>query len=256
LSPADFPDQFPGQFPDHFSGHAGDYATYRPHYPDQLFRFLADNSSERRLAWDCATGNGQAALSLTRHFDRVIATDASDTQIAAAIAHPNIHYCVAAAERSGLDDASVDLVTVAQALHWFNTEAFLAETTRVLKPGGILAAWSYEKCSVNADVDPVFEQLLAEVENHWPAERSIVANRYRDINYPWPLIEVPQFSMSEDWHVDQALGYFRTWSASKRYQLEHKRDPVSRHEAALRHAWGDARRPISWPLTVKAGRRP
>lgn len=249
-------DLSPADFPDHFSGHAGDYATYRPQYPGELYRFLADNCAGHRLAWDCATGNGQAALSLTRHFDRVIATDASDTQIAAAKPHPDIRYAVAAAEHSSLAEASVDLVTVAQALHWFDIDAFLAEATRVLKPGGILAAWSYEKCSVDADIDPVIEQIFAEVENHWPAERRIVENRYSDIDYPWPLLEVPQFSMSEHWRVEQALGYFRTWSAGKRYQQEHGRDPVSRHEMALRKAWGNAGRAVSWPLTVKAGRRP
>jgi len=252
LSPAEFPDHFP----DHFSGHASDYAEYRPRYPAQLYGFLADNCVENRLAWDCATGNGQAAMSLIRHFDQVIATDASGTQIAAAKPHPDIRYAVAMAEQSGLADASVDLVTVAQALHWFNKDAFLAEATRVLKPGGILAAWSYEKCRVDSNVDPVIEQIFAEVENYWPAERRIVENRYRDVNYSWPSIEVPQYSMSEDWHVQQALGYFRTWSASKHYQQEHGRDPVSRHEAALRNAWGDARRAIGWPLTIKAGRRP
>jgi ubiquinone/menaquinone biosynthesis C-methylase UbiE len=251
LSPADFP----RHFPDHFSGHANDYAEYRPQYPDQLYGFLADNCVGRGLAWDCATGNGQAALSLVRHFDRVIATDASGTQIAAAKPHPDIRYAVATAEHSGLDAASIDLVTVAQALHWFDTDAFFAEATRVLKPGGIMAAWSYEKCSVDADIDPVIEQIFAEVENYWPAEREIVVNRYSDIHYPWPLIEVPHYAMSADWDVEQVLGYFRTWSANKRYQQEHGLDPVCRHETDLRNAWGSARRTISWPLMVKAGRR-
>jgi ubiquinone/menaquinone biosynthesis C-methylase UbiE len=256
LSPADIPGHFPEHFPDYFSGHASDYAEYRPQSPGQLYRFLADNCVERRLAWDCATGNGQAAVSLIRFFDRVVATDASGTQIAAARPHPEIRYAVAAAEDSGLAEASVDLVTVAQALHWFNIDAFLAEATRVLKPGGIVAAWSYEKCSVDADIDPIIERIFAEVENHWPAERRIVENRYSDIDYPWTLLEVPQYSMSEHWRVEQALGYFRTWSASKRYQQKNGRDPISRHEMALRKAWGNAGRAISWPLTVKAGCRP
>jgi len=243
-------------FPDHFSGHASDYAEYRPHYPDDIYQYLADNCSERRLAWDCATGNGQAALSLIRHFDRVLATDASSRQIAAAMPHPDIHYAVAAAERSGLAEASVDLVTVAQALHWFRTDAFIAEAGRVLKPGGILAAWSYEKCGVAADVDPIIGQIFAEVENYWPTQRRIVVNRYSDIDFPWPLLEAPQFFMSENWTVKQALGYFRTWSAAKRYQQAHGQDPISRYEDDLRRVWGVASRVMSWPLTFKAVRRP
>jgi SAM-dependent methyltransferase len=242
-------------FPDHFSGHASDYAEYRPQYPEALYRFLTDNCQQHELAWDCATGNGQAALSLAGYFEHVVATDASAEQIVAAEAHLNISYFVAPAENSGIAAAFVDLVTVAQALHWFDTEAFFAEVTRIVKPGGLLAAWSYEKSSVDADIDPILDAIFDEVEDYWPPERDIVMNRYRDIEFSWPEIEVPPISMIEDWKVEQMLGYCRTWSAARRYYVDRGVDPVAAHESELRNAWGEARRAVSWPLTIRVVRR-
>jgi len=242
-------------FPDHFSGHASEYATHRPYYPEALYRFLVDNCPQHDLAWDCATGNGQAAKSLAEHFERVIATDASAEQIEAAPARPDIEFRVAPAENSGIAATSVDLVTVAQALHWFDIPAFFDETTRVLKPGGLLAAWSYEKASVNAIIDPILDTIFDDVEDYWPPERDIVMNRYRDITFPWPEVEVPPISMTESWVVDQMLGYCRTWSASKRYQLDRGVDHVANHEPDLRQAWGEGSRVVNWPLTIRAARR-
>lgn len=242
-------------FADHFSGHANEYATHRPQYPEALYRFLVDNCQQHDLAWDCATGNGQAAKSLAEHFERVIATDASAEQIEAAPAHPDIEFRVAPAENSGIAAASVNLVTVAQALHWFDIDAFFDEATRVLKPGGLLAAWSYEKTSVNANIDPILDTIFDDVEDYWPPERDIVMNRYRDITFPWPEVEVPPISMTESWVVDQMLGYCRTWSASKRCQSDRGVDHVANHEPDLRQAWGEESRVVNWPLTIRAARR-
>jgi SAM-dependent methyltransferase len=242
-------------FADHFSGHASEYAAYRPQYPAALYQFLVDNCQQHQLAWDCATGNGQAALSLAGHFGRVVATDASTEQIAAAVPHPKIDYSVVRAESTGIAAASIDLVTVAQALHWFDIDDFFAEVARVVKPGGLLAAWSYEKSSAAEDIDPVLDAILDEVEDYWPPERDIVMNRYRDISFPWPEVDVPPISMVENWTVEQMLGYFRTWSASRRYQQDRGQDPVALYEVALRQAWGDRCRMVSWPLTIRVARR-
>lgn len=140
-------------FKDHFSGHSGSYAEYRPTYPDELFRFLDDCCAQHKLAWDCATGSGQAARALTPFFEQVIATDPSDAQIAAADSDPKVDYRIAPAEASGLDDNSIDLITVAQALHWFDIPGFLNEVQRVLTAGGVLAIWCYERCLVDSDCD-------------------------------------------------------------------------------------------------------
>ena len=109
---------------DHFSHASDDYRRWRPGYPDELFAWLAAMAPSRAVAWDCATGSGQAAGGLAAHFARVVATDASAAQVAEAEAFGRVEYRVAPAEDSGLPDASVDLVTVAQALHWFEFERF------------------------------------------------------------------------------------------------------------------------------------
>lgn len=245
----------PQNFQDHFSGHAGDYAAFRPQYPKELFRFLAERCAQRGLAWDCATGNGQAALALAGYFEQVVATDASKQQLASAVSHPKVVYRATAAEDSGLQDASVDLLTVAQALHWFDIDAFLAEAGRVLKPGGLLAVWSYDLCRVESAIDAVLRKMFDEVENFWPPERVFVANRYRDVILPWPELTVPDFEMSQHWSVEQSLGYFRTWSATRRYQRARGRDPIALHAAELRELWGGGRRTVRWPLTLRAARR-
>ena len=144
-------------FIDHFGARAAAYAAYRPTYPPTLFTYLADAAPARKLAWDCGTGSGQAAMALAGRFERVIGTDASAAQIAAAASHPQVRYLVAAAESSGLRDASVDLCTVAQALHWFNLEQFYAEVRRVLVPSGVLAVWTYS--ALNIDEETIDKHL-------------------------------------------------------------------------------------------------
>jgi SAM-dependent methyltransferase len=242
-------------FKDHFSGHANDYASCRPGYPESLFKFLAQTAPGQALAWDCATGSGQAARGLLPYFDRVIASDASTAQIAAAIPAARLEFRQASAELSGLDDESVDLITVAQALHWFDIAGFFAEARRVLKPAGVLAFWCYARNEAGKDCDPIISRMFAEVEDFWPPERAIVENHYRDIEMPFKEFAVPAFDMTVLWTADDILGYFRTWSASQRYLRERKTDPVSRIEADLRAAWGKRRRPVRWPLAVRAGRK-
>lgn len=243
-------------FKDHFSGHAGSYAAHRPTYPETLFAFLADICVDHELAWDCATGNGQAARSLTPFFRRVIATDASEQQIASAEQHPKIEFRVALAESSGIGAASVDLITVAQALHWFNIDAFFAEACRILKPGGVLAVWSYERCLVDAECNEIIEQVFDEVEDYWPSEREIVDGHYSSIMMPLPEIPVEAFDMRLDWTAAEMLAYMRTWSASRRYMQANNSDPVALYEQELRRTWGNGRRDLRWPLTIRVCRKP
>jgi ubiquinone/menaquinone biosynthesis C-methylase UbiE len=242
-------------FKDHFSGHSSSYAEYRPRYPDALFSFLADCCSRHELAWDCATGNGQAASALTPHFEHVIASDASEEQIQAAESHPKIEYRIAKAEASGLDDDAIDLITVAQAMHWFDIHGFLDETQRVLAPGGVLAIWSYEKCLVDPECDRLINELYVDiVGDYWPPERKLVADGYRSIELPMPMITAPEFAMKIHWSAEEMLGYLRTWSASQRYLKEHGVDPVSLIEDRLCAVWGEGSREVSWPLNLKIGR--
>ena len=205
-------------FPDHFSSRAADYARYRPDYPDALFDFLASLAPARRRAWDCATGSGQAAAALAARFEQVVGTDASALQIAAAVRKPGVLYRVALADASGLPNGSVDLVTVAQALHWLDRDRFWPEADRVLAAGGVIAVWCYDFLRVTPEVDAVVRRLSSEVVGpYWPPERALVDRGYGELEFPFEELPAPAFSMAKPWRFPDLLGYLRTWSASRRF---------------------------------------
>lgn len=239
-------------FNDYFSGHARAYAAARPDYPDSLFAFLAGQCRNRRLAWDCATGNGQAAHSLGSRFEQVLATDASTDQLAAARTKPGIFYCAALAEAAPLADQSVDLVTVAQALHWFAIDSFFGECDRVLVRGGVLAVWSYDLCRVDSGVDAATRRLYDELlSEFWPPQRRLVEARYQDVDFPFRRQSAPDFCLRRDWQREQFIAYLQSWSATQRYLRTQGQDPVALIAAELAAAWPDAvKKAVEWPLTL------
>lgn len=243
-------------FEDHFSAQAADYARYRPHYPPQLFEYLASVAPGRSLAWDCGTGNGQAAIALGEHFERVVATDASAEQIAHARPHPRVTYRVAPAERSGLEDRWADLVTVGQAVHWFGLKSFFEEVRRVGAAGSVLAVWAYDLFRVDASVDRVFRDFHESVERYWPPERKLVARRYADLPFPFEEIPVPAVQMTAAWDLERTLGYLSTWSSVKRCTKETGRDPLAEFAERFAGAWERPReeKTVTWPLVLRAGR--
>ena len=243
---------------DHFSGIAPGYATYRPHYPDALFDFLAERVPGRALAWDCGCGNGQATIALAERFDRVIGTDPSAAQIAQAPAHPRIEWRVAPGERSGIPSATCDLVTVAQALHWLDVDAFFREAARVAHPRGLVAVWCYGDVRLdNPDVDALVRHFSRTIVGpFWPPQRRMVDEGYRSIAMPLDEIDVPELEMKDHWTLEHLVGYIRTWSATTRYREASKADPTIDLAERLGDIWGDpseARR-VWWPLAVRAGR--
>jgi len=250
-------------FADHFSGHASAYAAYRPRYPDALFEAVVRRCAATRLAWDCGTGNGQAAVALARYVDRVVATDASTEQIAEAAPHERITYCVAPAGDSPLADASADLVTVAQALHWFDLDAFYAEVRRIVRPGGVIAAWTYtlfhappEDPQADA-IDAVLRHFYdAIVGPYWPEERRHIEARYQSLAFPFDEVEAPALTLTEDWALPDVIGYLRTWSAVQRYADATGTDPIDRIAGDLREAWGEPStvRTMHWPAPMRIGR--
>jgi ubiquinone/menaquinone biosynthesis C-methylase UbiE len=248
-----------GGFTDHFGSVSGAYAHYRPSYPAPLFDWLAGVAPARQRAWDCATGTGQAAIGLAAHFAEVVATDASASQLAAARPHPRVHYRLAAAESSGLEADSLDLVTVAQAVHWFDQPRFFAEVARVLSPGGVLAVWSYGIPELEGEgPDALLQHFYAAIVGpYWPPEKALVESGYRDLVLPFESLEAPPFAMEADWTLEQVLGYCASWSASARYRAALGHDPLERLAPALAAAWGETAlgRRIRWPLTLKASRR-
>lgn len=244
-------------FHDRFSEVSAEYAEWRPRYPDVLFDFLATVANRHGAAWDCATGNGQAAVGLARHFGRVTATDASQQQLAHAVANARVVYTVAPAEASGLPTQSVDLVTVAQAAHWLDRHAFYAEARRVLRPGGVVAIWCYGDVSIDPELDPVLRAFSeSTVGPYWPPERQLVRDGYRTIDFPFEEIDAPDFTIEQRLTLDSLAGYIRTWSATQRFIERHGRDPVDTLIRELEPLWGDAtrKRLARWPIGLRVGR--
>jgi ubiquinone/menaquinone biosynthesis C-methylase UbiE len=243
-------------FKDHFSGHARQYAEFRPTYPESLFATIASLAPGAKLAWDCATGNGQAALGLVRHVERVIATDASATQVANATPHERIAYAVARGEDAPLRDDAVDLVTIAQALHWLDTTRFFAEAARVLEPGGVFAAWGYGNPTVSPEIDPILIELYSgTLGPFWPAERRMIEEEYADLEIPFERIAIPASRLERAMTRDEFEGYLRTWSGTIRYVARHGTDPIAPAFARLTR-WWDATEPrvVRWPLFFLVGR--
>ncbi len=243
-------------FKDHFSGHAADYAAARPGYPPALADLLALHAGGHGLALDCGCGSGQLSVLLAERFDRVVATDASAEQIAHAAAHPRVTYVTAPAEHSGLPAHSTDLVVAAQAAHWFDLPAFWREVARIARPGGLAALVSYGSIAVSADLDPLLRQFHDEtLKDYWPAERWLVTGGYRDILFPLAELDLPPVAMTLDWTFGQMLAYLGTWSGVKAADKALGTSVLAEIAPRLGERWGDldARRTISWPLSIRAG---
>jgi ubiquinone/menaquinone biosynthesis C-methylase UbiE len=247
------------KFPDHFSGVAESYADFRPHYPSELFDYLGTLVSADSTVWDCAAGNGQATRGLALRFARVIATDASAEQIASARAVPRAEFRVALAENSGLPDSSVNMVTVAQAVHWFDLPRFYAEVNRVLTPGGVLAVWAYGINRVEGEeVDAIVQDFYGNTLGaYWPPSRLLVESGYRTLPFPFSEIAPPSLQMEASWTLDHLLGYFGTWSATSRFIKATGQNPLPVLREKLLRAWGEPKqtRRVTWPLPLRVGHK-
>lgn len=253
-------------FKDLFSGHADLYLKARPHYPDALFAWVAAQAPARGCAWDAGCGNGQASVALARHFERVIATDPSEKQIGNAVADPRVEYRNeprsfsardGSAYHTSIADHSVDAITVAQALHWFDLPAFVTEARRVAKPGALFAAWCYANCSVTPAVDRVIAHLYDGIlGEYWSPERRLVEEGYASLDIPFVPVAAPAFEMRVDWSARQLLAYLTSWSAAQKYTQATDRDAVAAVADELIAAWGGAERirPVRWDLAMRAGR--
>jgi SAM-dependent methyltransferase len=243
------------KFKDHFSAQATDYAKFRPGYPREFFEYIGTVAPSRQLAWDCGTGNGQAAVALASVFDRVIATDASKKQISNAQLHERVEYRVAAAENSGIESKTLDLIMVAQALHWFDLDRFYAEARRAMKPNGVLAASAYNLLRIEPAIDEIVNRYYYEVVGpFWPPERELVEH-FADLPFPFHNIHPPKFEMTAYWNLDYLLGYLRTWSSTQRFIATKGANPLEQISDELRVAWGDSQqtRKVVWPLTLRIG---
>ena len=243
-------------FRDHFSGAANSYARFRPTYPPSLFAWLAGAGARLDRVWDCGTGNGQAAVGIATHASLVLASDASVAQVASASPHPRVRYLVCRAECSPLASRSVALVMVAQALHWFDAPAFFEEVRRVLRPGGLIAVWSYGVVRLDrTDLDEAMQRFEARLAPHWPPERAHVDAGYRTLAFPFHELEAPPLALEHEWTLDELIGYVGTWSAVLKYRESSGVDPTPVLRDALTSTWGppDRRRVVRWPLVLRVG---
>lgn len=244
---------------DHFSSTSREYSFSRPTYPDVLYRFLNDITPNKDMAWDCATGNGQAAIGLCKYFKNVIASDASKGQLEHRFNRNNIMYEMFPAEKADIQDNSVDLITVAQAAHWFDLDRFYKEVTRISKSNGVLAIWSYGMHKIDNDIDKISEKLNVGGDilgRYWPRETDYVKEDYKTIPFPFIEISSPKFEMTVNWNLDDLVCYMQTWSAVKRFSTEKKFNPLNLIMDELESLWRerDKRKVVKWAINLRVGK--
>lgn len=238
---------------DYFSGHSKIYAAFRPAYPEALYQFVLSHVSNFDKAWDCATGNGQVAQVLCRHFSHVEATDISQSQLDNAFIANNIHYAACPAEQTPFADAAFDLITVAQALHWFDHEKFFTEVSRVAKRGTVLAVWGYSVLTVNKEIDKLFYHYYNNIVGpYWDDARKHIEEEYAAIHFPFENCITKKFSMSVVWTAEHFIGYLRSWSATQKFIQENGYDPLEKIAQQLHAFWNPTEtKAVIFPIFVK-----
>lgn len=242
-------------FEDLFSTQAATYAAFRPRYPDALFDYLAEVAPAQHRAVDCGAGSGQAAIALARSFDEVIAIEPSHAQVTHAAQHERVRYVVAPAEQMDLDDASVDLIVCANAIHWFDLERFYPEARRVLRPDGVLAAWCYQRAAITPEIEePIERYSRGTLDGYWSPRIAYVNEHYSTLPFPFDEIDAPAFVHEAELILDELIGYLGSWSATRAYIERNAVDPLVALRAELIDAWGPRRRTVRWPLYIRIGR--
>ncbi|NBC81904.1 MAG: methyltransferase domain-containing protein [Bacteroidetes bacterium] len=223
-----------------FNQKSDQYALARPKYPVAFYKFLISLLESKERLWDCGCGNGQVAIDLADEFTEVHGTDISENQINHAFQHTHVNYQVMPAEQTNFPDRYFDMICVAQALHWFDIEAFFKEADRVLKTGGIMACFNYGFFNIEDELDNVInEQLFNPVEGYWSERNWLAKSGYKEVEFPFQKVEPPHFEMVQSWTRDTLLNYLSTWSAVKRYDEYHCDDIIGHLQQALKPIWDD-----------------
>ncbi len=241
---------------DNFSLQAAQYATYRPAYPEELYQFVINHCKHRGNVWDCGTGNGQAADRLSLYFDKVYATDISQSQLEHAQRNNKIEYSLQSAERTNFHDNLFDLVFAVQAVHWFDFEKFYNEVRRTLTPNGIIALAGYGLPKISVEIDRIIADFYRNIlGNYWDAERRFVDEKYQTIPFPFIEIETPDFQSSYDWNLEHFTGYLETWSALQHFKLINGFNPLNEISNALKTVWKENQtKKITFPIFMRLGR--
>jgi Methylase involved in ubiquinone/menaquinone biosynthesis len=240
---------------DNFSNRSDKYQKFRPGYPQGLYDFLLSVVTQKGVAWDCGTGNGQVAQELAKYFNKVYATDISKTQIEHAVQRDNIFYSVEPAEKTSFLSNTFDLVTVAQAIHWFNFELFYTEVERTIKPGGIIAVIGYGLFNSDQRTDEIINMFYREIiGSYWDSERRYIDENYETIPFPFAELTAPKFENIFKWTFDQLIGYLETWSAVQHYIKKNNSNPLDLVYNHLKNAWGDQEfKQIRFPILLRVG---
>lgn len=243
-------------FKDYYSKQAAEYSKYRPTYPKELFKFLNSIVTDHNLALDCATGNGQAAIGLSEYFEKVIAIDASEAQIQNSFSSPKIEYRVAKAEETKLEPNSVDLVTIATAIHWVDLKLFYDEVNRILKEDGLIAIWTYgTENKINPDIDKVLNSFSKNVLHvHWDRGIEQVWN-FEELEFPFQKFDSPEFEITKEWSCEEFMKFIYTWSSVHRYIEVHNENPVKFLKEDLKKIWGNQKREVKWKIKMKVGKK-
>ncbi|MCW3090439.1 MAG: methylase involved in ubiquinone/menaquinone biosynthesis [Ferruginibacter sp.] len=241
---------------DNFSTQANEYAKYRPAYPPELYNFLFSLVEDRRTAWDCATGNGQVAMELSSFFEKVYATDISEQQLKNAVQKDNIFYSVERAESSSLEDNSIGLVAVAQAIHWFDFDRFYREVKRVLTPNGVFAIIGYGLLKVNEEVDRIIKDFHDNIVGpYWDKERKYIDENYQTIPFPFEEIAAPKIINRYYWTLEDLTGYLDTWSAVQHYINAKNENPVEVIKPALKKIWPEGtKQEMRFPIMLRVAK--
>jgi ubiquinone/menaquinone biosynthesis C-methylase UbiE len=241
---------------DNFSRQSDLYSKYRPTYPQELYDFILRHIDKKKTAWDCGTGNGQAARELAKHFEKVFATDISQKQIDNAQKAANIFYSVQPAERTNFSDNIFDLITVSQALHWFQFDKFYAEVKRVAKPEAWIAVWMYGLLSISPEIDELIgiQFYKNTLGAYWDYERKYVDDNYTTIPFPFLEIKAPLFNIHFEWTLEELQGYFNTWSALQKFIETNHVNPVDELMKKIRTIAKDEKMKIVFPVHLRMGR--
>ncbi|HEX9979261.1 MAG TPA: class I SAM-dependent methyltransferase [Flavobacterium sp.] len=240
---------------DYFSDVASDYASYRPHYPPEMIGYIVSFVDEKLKALDVATGNGQVAALLADHFKEVFATDISTAQLADAVQKVNIIYKCESAEETGFPNNTFDLITVAQAIHWFDFDKFYKEVYRILKPKGIFAILGYDLLSTNPETDKIIRHYYNNIlGDYWHPERRYLDEQYTTIPFPFDEIPVKRFRNEFIWSFEQLEGYFGTWSAGQNYKKKNCSNPFDLVRDELLDSWERNDKKVAFPLLLRIGK--
>lgn len=240
---------------DNFSLQSGEYAKYRPHYPQEFFTYLNSIVSHKDNVWDCGTGNGQVAYKLSETFGTVFATDISQSQIDNALQADNLFYSVQPAENTNFPERIFDLVIVAQAIHWFDFERFYQEVRRTSKEHALICVLGYGKLEISEPIDRVITDFYENViGQYWDKERRYVDESYRFIPFPFTEIETPNFVNLQHWTLQHLMGYLNTWSAVKHFIKQNAYDPLENIRSELKQLWGNEEiKVVRFPLLLRLG---